>query len=378
MSDSKTSFINPFRALELHRYPVRKNELLQAWDSGDELLLNHLAAIELKNKRILIINDQFGALSCALHGFQIQSATDSYVSAKGFSLNAKLNGHADGSLDHRSAFQSWTGIYDLVLIKLPHTLSYFEDILAHLSKHLAPHSQVITAAMVKYLPKNAFLLIQKYIGGTTTSLAEKKARLIFASFEKSPVNSPYPTRVMLDGFEKPFLQHSNLFSREKLDVGTRFFLKNLPRGNYETILDLGCANGVVGIQAKRLNPQAKVIFCDDSKQALESARDNYRSYFEDEAKYVWTNCYELQEACSLDLVLCNPPFHQKTVVGDHIAWQMFQDAHSALKEGRFLRVIGNSHLRYPEKLRKIFGNAKIIAQDQKFTIVEAQKNHSVD
>ncbi|MGG5874279.1 catalase-related domain-containing protein, partial [Pseudomonas peli] len=27
---------------------------------------------------------------------------------------------------------------------------------------------------------------------------------------------------------------------------------------------------------------------------------------------------------SLDLVLCNPPFHQQQVVGDFLAWRMFQ------------------------------------------------------
>ncbi|MCT6716695.1 methyltransferase, partial [Staphylococcus aureus] len=36
---------------------------------------------------------------------------------------------------------------------------------------------------------------------------------------------------------------------------------------------------------------------------------------------------------SLQLVLCNPPFHQQHAVSDHVAWQMFCDAKRCLKVG---------------------------------------------
>jgi 16S rRNA G1207 methylase RsmC len=179
--------------------------------------------------------------------------------------------------------------------------------------------------------------------------------------------------VKLEGFATPFLHHSNLFSREKLDIGTRFFLEHIPRGPFQTILDLGCANGIIGIKAREQNPQAHLVFSDDSAMAIESARTNFRTIHGEEAQFLWTNCFEGQPAESLDLVLCNPPFHQGTTIGDFIAWQMFEDAHHALKVGGWLRVIGNSHLGYQVKLKKIFGNSKIVATNAKFIICEAQK-----
>ena len=51
------------RFKNLKRYPYQKNDPLQAWNSADELLLAHLEEEDLSGKRILIINDQFGALS---------------------------------------------------------------------------------------------------------------------------------------------------------------------------------------------------------------------------------------------------------------------------------------------------------------------------
>ena len=56
---------------QLSRYPMRKKELLRAWDAADEYLLNYFhelySKIEAQKKlNILIINDSFGALSISL------------------------------------------------------------------------------------------------------------------------------------------------------------------------------------------------------------------------------------------------------------------------------------------------------------------------
>lgn len=345
----------------LKRYPIRKNDLLQAWDSADELILEEA----LEGERILIMNDAFGALTSALRERNPMSYTDSFVSAKATELNSGRMCLSDlAELD---------GPYDLALLKIPKNMSFFEDELCHLTKHLKPGARVICGAMVKHLPKTAFELLEKYMGPVTTSLAKKKARLIYANFSKIEVPSPYPVEVTLDGFKQPFLHHSNLFSREKLDIGTRFFLEHIPSGPFETILDLGCANGIVGIKAKLQNPKSRIIFSDESAMAVRSALFNFERHTGEGATAHWSNCYEDQPANSLDLVLCNPPFHQAHAVGDFIAWQMFTDAHRSLKKGGLLRIIGNSHLGYQHKLKKVFGNSAIVATNAKFTIIDARK-----
>ena len=352
---------------EIQRYPFRKGDLLQGWDSADDLILQYLKPLELSGKRLLIINDHFGAISCGLEGFDCTTYTDSYVSMMGIRHNSHQR------IQPINQLSALNGIYDYVLIQIPKNMSYFEDILCHVSNHLNPQSKVICGSMVKHLAATSFDLLNKYIGKTTTSLAQKKARLVFADFEKSPAVSPYPLSVKMDSFEIPFTNHSNLFSRDKLDIGTRFFLEHIPRGDFKSILDLGAANGIIGIKAKMVNPNARIIFSDDSAMAIESAKINYKKNFKDEADFLWTNCFENQPKNSLDLVLCNPPFHQGTTIGDFISWQMFHDAYEALKVGGTLRVIGNSHLGYQQKLKKLFGNSRIVATNPKFIICDARK-----
>ncbi len=368
------------KQLKLNRYPLHTNKILHAWDSADELILNHLSGVETfensgpKSQRIVVLNDQFGALSCSLEKFDLTTYTDSYVSFKGIQLNS------ENRLYPLSQLEALHGKYDLALIRIPKNMSFFEDSLAHLSQHLHPQSKVICGSMIKHLAPASFNLLNQYIGETTTSLAFKKARLIFAKFQREATPSLYPLKVHLDPgttqLNTPFIHHSNLFSREKLDIGTRFLLNSIPQGNYPTILDLGCANGVIGIAAKKVNPDSKIIFSDESKMAVISAQINYANYYSDPAEFLWTNCYENQEPHSIDLVLCNPPFHQGNTLGTYIAKQMFEDAYRALKVGGQIRVIGNSHLQYQISLQRIFGNSQPVAKHNKFMIYDAIKSTS--
>ncbi len=345
---------------DLKRYPILVKDPLQAFDSADELILGKLGS---QGKRVLVLNDGFGALASELIDRELTSYTDSFVAAKA----AQLNTH--GKIICLNDLEKLKGPFDTVLIKIPKSSSFFEDQLCHIGRCITAETRIICGSMVKHLSKSSFDLLEKYIGPTTTSLAKKKARLIFAKFDRAQVDSPWPQKIKLDGFSNEFIHHSNVFSRERLDIGARFFLEHIPKGTFKSILDLGCGNGVVGVRAHELNPTAQIIFSDDSAMAIKSARSN----FPHNGEFHWTNCYEDGAPNSLDLVLCNPPFHQQHTVGDFIAWQMFLDAKKVLRTGAQLRVIGNSHLGYQQKLKKIFGNSRIVATNDKFMIVDAFK-----
>ncbi|MEI5283837.1 50S rRNA methyltransferase, partial [Pseudomonas aeruginosa] len=57
---------NGFRSLTLQRFPATDDvNPLQAWEVADEYLLQQLDDTEIRGP-VLILNDAFGALSCAL------------------------------------------------------------------------------------------------------------------------------------------------------------------------------------------------------------------------------------------------------------------------------------------------------------------------
>ncbi len=382
-----TQLKTPQGNFNLTRYPQHKKETLRAWDAADEYLLQYIdeqnksLGNELlhSNSRILIINDSFGALAIALNTFKPDVQLDSYLAAQGLINNVNLNTVDINNITLLNSMEPLNGIYDLIIIKIPKSHAYLEDILCKIQSHINPQSKIIAAAMAKNIHSSTLKLFEKIIGKTTTSLARKKARLIFCSFTQAKITeSPYPKQFELEVEDRTLaiVNHANVFSREKLDIGSRFLLENLPRPRpYKNIIDLGCGNGILGLVAALQNPDAHLVFTDESYMAVASAKANFEDAFTESrtADFLVTDCLTGIKKQSADLILCNPPFHQNHVVGDHIAWQMFNDAHSVLEpEGEFW-IVGNHHLAYHSKLKKIFGGYQVVASNKKFAVMFSRK-----
>ena len=367
----------------LSRLPKRPKELLFAWDAADEYLLDTLATYSQptcgERSRTMIVNDSFGALAVALSAFHPQALSDSYLSQQATRLNLLENNLPEHSVCLLNSLESLEGVFDRVLIKAPKTLALLEDQLIRLRPHLTPTTQVIVAGMIKTLPASVWKLLERLVGPTTTSLAKKKARLIFASVDTALITppNPYPVSYRLENTDYLISNHANVFSRDSLDIGTRFFLQHLPvRQDVCEVIDLGCGNGLVGLIAAERCPKATVCFVDESFMAVASARDNFQRVFGElrQATFCVGDGLMDVKSESVDLILCNPPFHQQHTVGDQIAVSLFKQSHRVLRKGGELWVIGNRHLDYHTTLNRLFGAHRVIAANTKFIIVKTVKS----
>lgn len=371
----------PQGEFQLSRYPVRKDEKLRAWDAADEYLLNYFSENNslLDNARkILIINDGFGALAAGLSQYNITAWNDSYLAQQGVLNNFSKNNLDDSHLQQLTSIEIPADNYDAVLIKIPKSLALLEDQLARIKPLLQFNTTIIAAGMVKTIHTSTLKLFEKYIGDTKTSLAKKKARLIFSTVNKgiNTSQSPYPKKYVLEKTDYNIVNHANVFSRESLDIGTRFFIQHIPTSErYEKIIDLGCGNGIVGLIAAEKNPQAELLFIDSSYMAVESAKQTYENASLTNPKVIFKagDCLSEVKKNSADLILNNPPFHQDNSIGDETAWKMFKQSKEVLKKNGELLVIGNRHLGYHVKLKKVFGNCEVIATNKKFVILKSVK-----
>ncbi|UZE94753.1 methyltransferase [Alkalimarinus alittae] len=384
---TETELQTPLGLLTLKRFPVRAADRLRAWDAADELLIKHLheQQAELKDKkRVLVFDDQFGAITsfmCQMlaasgHPVSIDVITDSLVSQHAISQNVKGNGYGERDVSFIDNTAIPVKPYDLIIYKLPRNHGYFADVMQRLRSNMSDDTHIVGGVMVKYLPMTVLTTLGQIVGETTTSLATKKARLIFSHFDSSltPTN-PYPTTYTIEEIDVDLLNHSNVFSRDSLDIGTRLLLAVMPESDdLLTIVDLACGNGVVGISAAQLNPNADLIFCDESNMAVASAKANVARYFpERNAEFYQTDCLEGIAKNSVDLVLCNPPFHQQNAISEHVGWQMFKESLQCLKSGGEFWVVGNRHLDYHIKLKKLFGNATLVDSSNKFVVIKSVK-----
>jgi 23S rRNA (guanine1835-N2)-methyltransferase len=363
------------QSFALERFPPNAEEAsLQAWDAADEYLLHQLNYAEGVT---LIFNDSFGALACALADCRPVSVTDSFIAEQATIHNLNLNGLDEDAVVFMDCLSELPASPARVLIKIPKQLALLEQQLHALRRVVTPETQIIAGAKTRDIHNSTIALFEKILGPTTTTLAWKKARLINCTFTGPEVaDAPETYNWKLEGTDWTIHNHANVFSRSGLDIGARLFLKHLPSDIEGELADLGCGNGVIGMTLLAQNPNARVLFTDESHMAVASSYMNVERNMPEaleRSEFMVNNGLAGTEHDRFDAILCNPPFHQQSTITDHIAWEMFHDARRSLKYGGELIVVGNRHLDYFRKLKKIFGNCSNVGASGKFAVLKAVK-----
>ncbi|MFG3410222.1 methyltransferase [Streptomyces sp. NPDC048142] len=374
-------------AFELARYPDHPRDPFRAWDAADEYLLRQLTDSEAGpvdlSGTVAVVGDRWGALATALAAHRPVQISDSCLARRATLANLDRNGLDQDAVRLLSSRDTPPDRIDVLIVRVPKSLAFLEDQLHRIAPAVHSGTVIIGTGMVKEIHTSTLKLFERIIGPTRTSLAVRKARLIFCTpdpaLPRTP--SPWPYRYELPADVGPVsglatVNHAGIFCAERLDIGTRFFLKHLPtRGGAVRVVDLGCGNGVLGLSAAIANPEAHVTFVDESYGAVASAEETFRTGAPDGAKadfLVGDGLGDLDPG-SVDLVLNNPPFHSHLATTDATARTMFAGARTVLRQGGELWVVGNRHLSYHVHLRRIFGNCTTVAGDAKFVVLRAVK-----
>ncbi|MER7553510.1 methyltransferase [Streptomyces anulatus] len=372
---------------ELARFPEHSRDPFRAWDAADEYLLRQLTdpergPVDLAGT-VAVVGDRWGALATALAAHRPVQISDSYLARRATLANLARNGLDQDAVRLLSSRDTPPDRIDVLIVRVPKSLAFLEDQLHRIAPAVHAGTVVIGTGMVKEIHTSTLKLFERIIGPTRTSLAVRKARLIFCTpdpaLPRTP--SPWPYRYELPADVGPVaglttVNHAGIFCAERLDIGTRFFLKHLPsRGGAVRVVDLGCGNGVLGLSAAVANPEAHLTFVDESYGAVASAEETFRAGAPAGAKadFLVGDGLDGLDPGSVDLVLNNPPFHSHTATTDATARTMFTGARTALRQGGELWVVGNRHLSYHTHLRRIFGNCTTIAGDPKFVVLRAVK-----
>lgn len=377
----------PWAEYALARFPEDPRDRLRAWDAADEYLLRHLAesgaapGTAADPGSVVVLGDRWGALTTALAAHHPVQITDSYLTQQATLASLRRNGVDAGAVRLLSTRDTPPDRIDLLLVRVPKSLALLEDQLHRLAPGVHPGTVVVGTGMVTEIHTSTLQLFERIIGPTRTSLAVRKARLIHCTPdpEQTGEPSPWPLRYDLPGglgaaSGLTVTNHAGVFCAERLDIGTRLFLGSLPRRRGPVrIVDLGCGNGVVGTAAAVANPEAEVVFIDESHQAVASARETFRANAApgSRADFQVGDAMAAVPPGTVDLVLNNPPFHSHRATTDDTAWRMFTGARRALRPGGELWVVGNRHLGYHVKLRRIFGNCEVVESNPKFVVLRA-------
>lgn len=357
-------------------------------DAADDYLLRHLKDEDLSGD-VVVLGERDGNLLAELVAGGAGADRRPTLITDSFLAMEKARAVVGDGARLLSTQDEPPARIDVLLVRVPKSLALLEDQLHRLAPRLHERSLVVGTGKVTEIHTSTLEIFEKLVGPTRTSLAERKARLIFSEpdVRRERPGNPWPLRYPLPVDKAlgavsglPVANHAGIFCAERLDIGTRFLLENLPatRGALD-VVDLGCGNGILGLAAARANPQARLTLVDESFQAIASARETFEANLPPERVRAATR-FEVGDAldalpdASADIVLSNPPFHSHRATTDESAWHMFTGARRVLRPGGSVWIVGNRHLGYHVKLRRVFGNCETIAGNPKFVVLRAVRD----
>ena len=370
----------PWGALELGRHPYDADPALQAWSAADTLLARWALETSPSTSTHIVYNDAFGALTTLLvhTGKPVVQVSDSCLTQRATLWNLDANGLDSKNLqlvDSLTVPRIPGDDRPAVLIRLPKSLALLEFQLRQLRKILPTGISVAAAGMIKDVHSSTLELFDRLLGDTETDLAEQKARLIRVRVAERPESpNPFPTKWPLPGLGVTMINQAAVFSREGLDPGTRLLLKHFPhlKNGPQTIIDLGCGNGVLGLAAARRATEAEVYCVDESFMAVWSARESFRANeMGGRGFFLAGDGLEDFERASADVILCNPPFHFQNAQTREIALRFFDQARYVLKAGGDLWVVANRHLGHHKALTERFKTVRTAALNESYIVLKA-------
>ena len=145
-------------------------------------------------------------------------------------------------------------------------------------------------------------------------------------------------KVKINNQDFEFITDNGVFSKSKLDFGTRCLLENLPLEEIKgEILEVGCGYGVIPIILTRIVDKIESFDAVDvNKRALHLAEMNKKENFAPKVNFFLSDCYKNINK-KYDVIISNPPIR----AGKNIVYEIVMNARNYLKEDGKLFIVIN-------------------------------------
>ncbi len=360
---------------QLRRSPDVEAPDLVAVDATDRLLLDEAAAaIAAAPGAVVVVDDSHGALTLgavALHGATgVRVHQDLRVGELALAANAERTGSTGSYTQHGLDADLVRGAR-VVLVQAPKSLDALREIAETVAAGADPSVTVYVGGRVKHMTHAMNAVLADSFDAVHATLARQKSRVLVATGPR-PGASSFPRVAEHPDLGITVAAHGAAFAGTKVDLGTRALLAALPAQGSGLAVDLGCGTGVLAVALARAG--FDVLAGDASAAAVASARATVQvNGVADRVTVVRDDALAGVEPGTVDLVACNPPFHQGTTVHAGIAERLFEAAARVLRPGGQLLTVYNSHLPHRDALRRIVGPTRQVSRDPRFTVTASTK-----
>ncbi|MBS7605457.1 MAG: methyltransferase [Candidatus Bathyarchaeia archaeon] len=169
-----------------------------------------------------------------------------------------------------------------------------------------------------------------------------------------------------------FWTSSSVFSKRRIDPGTRLLIENMILPEKGLVLDIGCGYGAIGIAAAALNPNIYVIMLDVNERAIWLAKRNIKLNGIANAEVRRGNLYEPVKGMLFNCILSNPPISAGMATVEAI----ITGAPEHMCEGATFQMVVKSKIgreRFRDIFERTFGNFTVLAREGGYRVLMARK-----
>lgn len=169
-----------------------------------------------------------------------------------------------------------------------------------------------------------------------------------------------------------FLTASGVFSKKRVDLGTRLLIESMVLAQKGYVLDVGCGYGAVGIAAATFNPDLHVIMVDVNERAVWLTKQNIETNRISNAEVRRGYLYEPVKNSVFNCILSNPPVS----AGMETVKAIIIKAPKHMAKKAFFQMVVRSKIgrkRLHMLLEETFGNVEILARKSGYRIFISEK-----
>lgn len=329
------------------------------------------------------------AVTAAQTAARVYLADRHLVSSQAAGRSVTLNGltNAVVTLGH-GAFALPAGIEaDVVGVRIPHEKHALLQLLHDAFLLLKPGGRCVISGANNEGIKPAQRTLADIFGNANKLAEHSSHRVVVATKRSDEPRTP-------DIFSSPFLEgdafrevattlrgraitvysRPGVFSWEHPDEGTMLLAEHMVINRHESVLDLGCGAGGLGVVAAMLSDGGRVRLVDADIDAVRSSRGTVEMSGIRNCSVVVSDIASAVIDERFDVVVSNPPFHVGKATNLELPQQFILDAFEVLEPGGRLYLVANRTLPYEAMIQERFGNVTAVHDGPRFKVLFAHKN----
>ena len=176
-------------------------------------------------------------------------------------------------------------------------------------------------------------------------------------------------KAQLLGQNVTFLTDAGVSSKKMIDYGSQALLKCLDFHKQESVLDVGCGYGTLGLTLVKAK-EVEATLVDINQRALDLARRNAERN-QVLATIFQSNLYQNVEG-RFHHIISNPPIR----AGKQVVHEVITGSYTHLLDGGDLTIVIQKKQGAPSakaKMEEVFGNCEILKKDKGYYILRSRK-----